>query len=731
MISIIVEQEILELQEISLSINLKSPLFFGELIFEGSYIFDFSVPATARNMKIFGFSNKPGIESVSASFEGSIYFNLVKLFDGEIKVVKSSDDFFDLRFFMFNGYLNSKIQNKKINDITLGEKEVVLPAISSIFRVIHVDEYLSQNNPSGHNLNPEFFRMNHNGTYGYFHELNNVYTVTASCYLRFWGAIHLEISYGDCFLEIYKNNVIQQSIYFDKPVKKFLFEGSFNHGDTIVFAIHSHYEYHTLVWKVDYILRGNSFLCCDDWITSKKTILEPGHSDICFFPVLNEKAYETITNEILKSQYETILPVINYYQPVSSSVQRFSPYFCSTNAIIGNVFVPFVFFRFILNRICEQFEFNISFDTNLEDEINTLVLGNNRAINKTELYARLSEIQPYNDVITQYFFIESEIQLADHVPDISITDFIKIINLFGLVIVPTGNKQFVIKSLNDILANSSYNYLTEVSGKPEIERSVYDGYILEYKPANDAITDLIKEIDTAKIKGTVQSVNNLPGGNNTILDLYYVTDVKQYFIWDYDNVSDTLTWQFYSLPYKLDKTQEGDNPINIQFDVFPVIPKDNPKFDITETDTSLAGFWLIPKSSFGLHFPDKYETRDNKKPNWITFYRGMVPTSLSMLYPMGSSQNFNLSGTVINGCAVDLFVDGANGLFEKYWKKWISFLSGSRQVTIYKKIDTQELLLLDFTKKYLFENRLYFIKEVSFTLSHQGYSVAEFILTTV
>lgn len=733
MISIIVNQEVLDLGEISLSVNLKSPLFFGDLVFEGSYIFDFSIPSTPINRNILQFCNIPSVRTSITSHQASVYFNLTKLFNGEIKVVKSTDEYFDLRFFMFNGFFNSKIKDQRLSDIDLGTKEVILPSIIRIFHGRHISDSTLQPDEPPHTYHPVFQRMNHNGNYGYFHEQSNVYTVSVSSVsLRFYGAINLEIIHGQCYLQIYKNNVLQEAIYFDNPVKKFAFSGNFNAGDTFVFVIFTIYELFQGAYTIEYNIKPNSFIICEDFLSNEKTILEPGHNEFCFFPVRNDEAYINISNASLKESYSSILPVINFYQPVAGNIYRFSPYFCSTNQIIGNVFIPFLFARYILTRIEMQYNFQISFDSNLESEFNTLVLGNNRALTKTELYTRepVGPNMPWP--VTQYFFIDKVFNLNDHVPDIKLSEFFTLLNLMGLIIVPSINSRFLIKSLNDILSSSDYIELSKVTGRPEIEHEHYNGYKLEYKPQNDMITEQIKNIEESSLRGSVDTVQSLPEDDNTIMDIYYVTDVKQYWIWNYDNESDSLKWMFYSLPYRLDKQTAGDNPLNISFDFFPVIPKDDPKFDINETDTPMGGLWLIPQSSFGVKFKDKYETNDSESPNWITFYRGMQPAYPDdKLYPMGSSSIYTVTGDQIPGANTDLFMEGINGLYEKYWKRWLNFIHQSKQVTIYKVIDTAELLTLDFSKKYMFENRLYFIKELSFTLSNDGYSVAELKMMSI
>jgi len=732
MISIIVNQEVLEIGEVSLSVNLKSPLFFGDLVFEGSYIFDFSIPSTPKNRNILQYSNLTSLKTPQTSLQASIYFNLTKLFEGEIIVVKSNDLFFDLRFFMFTGFFNSMIKDKMISDVDLGSKEVVMPSITRIFHGRHIINTSLHSPGTQHSYHPVFQRIIHNGYFGYFHEQSNLYTVTIPSSLRFYGAINLEVIHGESYLQIYKNNILQQAIYFDNPVKKFSFSGNYNAGDTFVFVIFTVYELVQGSYTIEYNIKPNSFIICEDFVPGDKTILEPGHNEFCFFPVRNDEAYSDITNTTLKETYSTLLPVINYYQPVTGNIYRFSPYFCSTNEIIGNIFVPFIFARYILSRIAMQYNIQLSFDTNLESEFNTLVLGNNRALNKTELHTR-EPVEPNMPwPVKQYFFIDDEFNLNDHIPDMKISDFFKILNILGLVIVPSMNNRFLIRSFNEILLSSNYNYISNVTGRPEIEHEFHNGFTLEYKAQNDSISEMIQGIDETKLIGSVNAVEDLPADDNTLLDIYYVTAVKQYWIWNYDNETDALKWMFYSLPYKLIEQTDGDNPVNISFEFFPAIPKDDPKFDINETDTPMGGLWLIPQSSFAVRFKDKFETSGSEAPNWITFYRGMQPAYPDdKLYPMGCSSIYDVAGDQIPGADTDLFMAGNNGLFEKYWKGWLNFIQRSRLVTVYKVIDTQEVLTLDFTKKYLFENRLFFIKELSFVLTHKGYSVAELKLMSI
>jgi hypothetical protein len=121
MLTILIGAQPLDLSDdFSVSLNLKSPLFNDV----GDYSFPFKVPATARNMAILGWKNRiASSNSIYETYDGSIRWNGIVLYTGQIRIKSASDKSFEGTLYINKGNFNYEVKDLFLNRIDLGLKE--------------------------------------------------------------------------------------------------------------------------------------------------------------------------------------------------------------------------------------------------------------------------------------------------------------------------------------------------------------------------------------------------------------------------------------------------------------------------------------------------------------------------------------------------------------------------------------------------------------------------------
>ena len=121
MLSIQIADQPLDLSDdFSVSLNLKSPLFNDV----GDYSFPFKVPSTARNMSILGWKNRiASTQSIYETYEGSIRWNGMVLYTGQIKIKTASDKTFEGTLYINKGNFNYEVKDLILNRLDFGMKD--------------------------------------------------------------------------------------------------------------------------------------------------------------------------------------------------------------------------------------------------------------------------------------------------------------------------------------------------------------------------------------------------------------------------------------------------------------------------------------------------------------------------------------------------------------------------------------------------------------------------------
>ncbi len=419
--------------------------------------------------------------------------------------------------------------------------------------------------------------------------------------------------------------------------------------------------------------------------------------------------------------------------------------------------IPFLFVNFILDGLFRENKITkVSGSWFADAEINSLTILNNYI----------------TDFRTGGFLVENDtIDPKNHVPDMLLTDFLNALrNTFGLGIIIKGDNVEVVP-LRDILHDNSFVDWTEKVDKDYYYETDHVGFTMDFE--FDGADDFKSISDGIANRGSVNAISDLTSisgpHNNDIayvrsIDLYYVYN-STFSVWEYhkSNVSsrNDLPVGFNMLPSVADRASLP-TPVDIidviyieklnQFwktntdgsvfwwsfysdNFFPVItgngvkiikPNTSPVgmalFFKTPPDTPNNAWYLMPKvfwktsndvdvkgvNPFGLRF---------------CFYRGIRSPSSGSFYGLGSSDVWDYYGNKVGNYS--LAWDGANGLYETWWKEWLSFVTGSKKVTRNVRLNIADVLNLDLKRKVLIGNVKYFIKSVTVSFPLENVAVVE------
>jgi hypothetical protein len=113
--------------------------------------------------------------------------------------------------------------------------------------------------------------------------------------------------------------------------------------------------------------------------------------------------------------------------------------------------------------------------------------------------------------------------------------------------------------------------------------------------------------------------------------------------------------------------------------------------------------------NYGLVEPlaDEFEPR-------VLFFRNMQPDITDTLYPLGTSGIHNAKGEIIGTQTLNW--DGPNGLYEKIWKEWLTFIDTSITYKESFNLDLLDIINMDITKQIRVENNYYIIKKIEIDL---------------
>lgn len=259
-----------------------------------------------------------------------------------------------------------------------------------------------------------------------------------------------------------------------------------------------------------------------------------------------------------------ILPgiFINYWQKTAQFNHDAGPRYADID-IAGNKqrLIPMFKTRWIVERIFAEYGFTVTGDFFSNATFQADFIPNSYSINKWQMDGTASAPQN-TDLCT-------EINPANHVPDMLVVDFLNIIcKRFNGQFIPTGpiSYEFILKK--DILVSTESTDIPDKMLSPYIIKKLNEtqaaqkGINLDYTNTDPAFEEQVKpDTEITSIKGTVTHQSDLAGiGSPEDGDIYLVQDNNMFYVY----YSDGASWYFYGYNYINYKQYKDGNDLSIE-----------------------------------------------------------------------------------------------------------------------------------------------------------------------
>ena len=711
----------------SLPIVLRSPLFLTDKgTIPGSYIFNFPVPAGDAIRSEFGQAHRLQRHGRATAELDYVLSDGLLRYQGKCLVTEASGDEYQVACKVDNGDLAGKLSGKTLKDLNLGGDRVIAEVYSlasaaeaAVFRSI------PSNNPVIDA--PDRIIMDLTGRLS-----NKGKTFTADkAYPSLTVKItaHIEIDEGTIFIEARKNGITFLGDFLDAshPDKEMQHTISLQVNDAIIVDV-SVDEDADPDEKI--LFMGENFRLSVEYSTANifNTVfpLDQDGADFAIFPIYNEKFLNNfpddafqLDNLSLKTIYSRYFRIQNYFKD-----GEFPLYLQGTiegeSLYCANLFTPFVYLNTILFKIASEAGYSIV-NNPFSGEFKNAVLFNAYADNN------------YVSDSTTLVPLKPTFNLSDHVPEIGQNDFIKYISVLTGCMPLVDNNQLTITfvDLKDkkviTNANTAIPFPGIISPEPLVRvEPDYKGIRFEMKKAGrDEYLNRILELNPKLVfKGSVTTLTDLPATGNSINDMYLVTFLNEYYVFQYNPEAYILTWWFYSKNFPIIYT-EGEEPfMTVTSELSPVLTSH--MLDETPGAPARRTWWIPRTEQAGIleGFPESLGTEYGLQ---VLYYKGMAVDSHSQPYPLGSCRYADYPGNLT------FFPDlSAESLFNHRYKGFLQWLAYETKSATLKAILTRkQLSALKFDQVYSAAEYNFLIKEVRVNLLPDGLSETEIDIYTV
>jgi len=699
-------------ESISLPLVLRSPLFLtSENRIPGSYIFNTQFPATEALRKVFGQAHRvQRHERATAELPFTIISGLLR-YQGKCIITQASSDYYDIVFYINGGDFNSKISGLTLKDLYWGDDIKIADlsvAAFNDYQAIALDE-LSYTYHFNYSI--IFIDLNNNLSFSApigAHVFNCKNNADVKMTLNFTLS---DADIKNYSVRLYKNGILYQSFQLTYGFNDITIETATVVGDNFYWAMYAEKKSEGLLrFKLTDIFASFE----SNNVFNSVALLDQNTSDYTIFPIKNASFMDNfpddafqIDNVSIKQIHSEYATVLNYFKDGKFALYMVGKvedetFYCA------NLFTPFVYMRTILSKIAQSAGYAIINNPFDSESFANMVLFNAYAENNYAVEsAKLLPTKP-------------TFNLSDHVPNLKQSDFVRYVSILTgyMPVFDSVNSTINFIDIKSVHQVSNVNSPIPFSGIIIDDSTVkvdpeYAGIKIEItKASQDKYLDGIKEFGNKLVyKGEVAHINQLPSVGNQVNDMFLVTALNEYYVYQYLPESYTLGWWFYSKKYPVSFTEGKEPYLSYEIAISPLLTT-------TILDDNLSApenrTWNIPVTEQpGIleGFPDSFATEYGLQ---ALIYRGMAKDSLNQDYP----------------CAIPIYsVDQLIANRYDSFLRWIAY--ETKPVTIRAILTREQLRKIRHDRIYAANGFNFLIKELRINLGIDGLSMAEIDIYTV
>lgn len=386
--------------------------------------------------------------------------------------------------------------------------------------------------------------------------------------------------------------------------------------------------------------------------------------------------------------------------------------------------VPMLKLRYIFESALASVGFSLDgvFQTNEhKEELSNIILFNNVSLDTVEVLPPDSGEIAFTDL-----GLTPNIDLSGHVPKVKINDFLrKVCNGlgWGLFLYPLDKKVSLIP-FQDLLKGGY-----EQDWTAKVEPNYLKGRHIEDLPKSFTYdhTDDDKypegvELDlngrqVAQIFPDVTTAFATLTSLNQVGKVYFIESLHEYF--ELRGFRPPTSFPILiSLGKNLGIINEDEEPVfEAEIDTLYTITKSE-RNNISRPD--FAGEYHL--AAFFGDVVSPWQDGDKTNDIILLIYRGLIEQRNGALYPYAGCLNYDWEENRIGD--LSLFWDGADGIYERWWKSWHLAVQRMRPVVYATRLTATDLEQLDLSKKVRIDKHEYLIKRVQVTLTTQSINTA-------
>ncbi|MHC1707441.1 MAG: hypothetical protein AB9842_07955 [Bacteroidales bacterium] len=351
--------------------------------------------------------------------------------------------------------------------------------------------------------------------------------------------------------------------------------------------------------------------------------------------------------------------------------------------------------------------------------------------------ADLVKLCIYNSARARFPMLPSNFyfNIKDHLPDISVQEFLLALRVpFGIDLYFDHYKREVkILTRQEIINSASVQDLgMNVSRSYKV---LYEEPFSSYRftltadSADAYWRDKVADFNSFKKNPIIVTdyFSGLPAGPQ-VYTLGFVKTEDQWYIYSWDDTSQTVCWHFLSRNV-LDLVEGTDDTFRMEGKVGLLVSENH-------VHANLLWSWICPFTNQpGWHqaSPMTWKTSPTDFAFRLLFFRGLALATNNYQYPLGTSFAGAIPQLPFQGVRFGLQWLGPNqpsqypeyGLYDNFWKDWLEWKKVSRQVEFVKIFNPAELVALDFSKKHRAYGVNMLLDEVTFTVTKNAIKPAK------
>lgn len=716
--------------DIEIPVVLRSPLFSEG---SGSFIFNFSLPATESLKKELDYYHRPARSGNPYITRDMIVTIGALKYMGKATIIEADEYNYEISMPVDDGDLASILKEKTLRGLDLGGDRNIISTVLSV--VAETDELYAYNSygsePFSEVIPIAFTVITENNPVS----LNVAGT---SCTISQPGDVMIvldfkvNVIYGLMHFRLYRDGVLYQTVELLNDTNRLITILNYSGVLTWDVYVQNSDANEPGMFIIDATLSSTAIDIKVKTILNEHVTLYPD-GDYVLFPIENPDMLMNIPDDLyeadaisLKEIYKKFFPVMNYFAngkfPITIDRIVEGQYFS-----VFNLITPFPYLAFIISAIKKK--------VGIEIENNVFESNDHRQLVLFNLFCQ------NNFINSDLLGIRETINLTDHMPDLTIAEFwLNVCKLLGVAYVyDSKRKNLRLKLLKDIATDTGWTVFKPFISKPRLVCRPINGYSLKIESGSGDtyLSQYFKGITGLTFKGTVTLVNELSAITDMkVNDCYFVTSRQEYWYWNYDSELHTMNWLAYCGNYQ---SFYKDVNTDISSDTFELTTKCGtimhnkyPFIDLNVNGTERQ--WLIPSTNQPGNF-DGLQAFIADYSFAILFYHGLRFDGRTELYPFASWGDKTFAGEDItfedgpDGSythSLTLNWAGTNGLYEKRYKDWIKLISESRGFwRVYAKLSSLEMSEIDFFKWYSNLEYRFLIKEIRFNIKKNGITAAE------